>query len=60
MNYRKSDQFCCFEQGDLKNYSMFIEIIRKFKGFYELENFSLRQIDIFLWLAGKEFFPKSY
>jgi len=59
-HYRRSDQFCCFEQGDLKNYSMFIEIIRKFKGFYELEEFSLRQIDIFLWLAGKEFFPKSY
>lgn len=59
-HYRRSDQFCSFEQGDLKNYSKFIEIIWKFKGFYELEEFSLRQIDIFLWLAGKEFFPKSY
>ena len=27
---------------------------------HKLEKFSLRQIDIFLWLTGKEYFPKKY
>lgn len=60
LHYRTSDRFDEFEQGDLKKYGQFIEIIKKFKQHYELEAFSLREIDIFLWLAGKEFFPKTY
>jgi hypothetical protein len=60
LHYRKHDHFSAFEQGDLKNYSQFIQIIREFQRHYGLEKFSLRQIDIFLWLAGKEFFPKKY
>ncbi|MDD2367199.1 MAG: hypothetical protein PHN84_13640 [Desulfuromonadaceae bacterium] len=60
LHYRKSDRFYEFEQGDLKKYDQFIKIIRKFKQHYELEDFSLREIDIFLWLAGKETFPKTY
>lgn len=58
--YRKQDRFYDFEQTDLKNYRCFIQIINGFQYFYGLEEFSLRQIDIFLWLAGKEFFPKKY
>jgi hypothetical protein len=58
--YRSKDQFNDFEKGDLKNYEHFIEIIKNFQGFYKLEHYSLREIDIFLWLAGKEWFPKNY
>lgn len=60
LHYRKSDHFYGFEQGDLKKYARFIKIIKQFKQHYGLEDFSLREIDIFLWLAGKEFFPKKY
>ncbi|OPX93479.1 MAG: hypothetical protein A4E53_00258 [Pelotomaculum sp. PtaB.Bin104] len=59
-HYRKHDKFHNFEKSDLKSYRHFIEIINKFQRHYRLEEFSLRQIDIFLWLAGKEFFPKKY
>jgi hypothetical protein len=38
----------------------FVQIIMAFQKFYGLGNFSLRQIDIFLWLAGKEIFPRTY
>lgn len=60
MHYKKADKFYTFKKDDLKNYKRFIEIIRKFQGFYKLDDFSLREIDIFLWLAGKEYFPKKY
>ena len=45
---------------DLKKYERFLEIIHKFKQHYNLGNFSLRQIDIYLWLAGKEYFQNKY
>jgi hypothetical protein len=60
MHYRKVNKFHKFRKKDLKIYDKFIEIISTFQRFYSLNNFSLRQIDIFLWLAGKEFFPKNY
>ena len=49
-----------FKKEDLKSYNTFIDIILKFKKSYQLEKFSLREIDIFLWLAGKKYFPKKY
>jgi len=58
--YQATDGFNSFDKGDLRNYGRFIEIIRSFQSFYKLEKFSLRQIDIFLWLAGKEWFPRKY
>ena len=60
LHYMRHDNFYGFAQDDLKKYSQFIQIIKKFQQHYGLEEFSLRQIDIFLWLAGKEFFPKNY
>jgi len=60
MYYKKVNKFHKFKKEDLKSYSIFIEIMSTFQRFYSLSNFSLRQIDIFLWLAGKEFFPKNY
>ncbi|MBC8472931.1 MAG: hypothetical protein H8D56_26010 [Planctomycetes bacterium] len=60
MYYKKVNKFHKFKKKDLKSYDIFIEIISTFQRSYSLNNFSLRQIDIFLWLAGKEFFPKNY
>jgi hypothetical protein len=60
LHYKTADSFNGFDKIDLKDYKRFIEIIRSFQSFYKLENFSLRQIDIFLWLAGKEWFPRKY
>ena len=58
--YKKADSFNSFEKVDLKDYCRFIEIIKGFQSFYKLEKFSLREIDIFFWLAGKEWFPRKY
>jgi len=60
MHFKKNDKFYEFKREELKIYPKFIEIINCFKDFYNLEDFSLREIDIFLWLAGKEHFPKKY
>lgn len=60
MNFKKIDKFDSFKKEDLKKYERFLEIIHKFKQYYNLGNFSLRQIDIYLWLAGKEYFPNKY
>ncbi len=60
LNHQRSDRFTEFKKPELRDYKRFIEIIRNFKTFYHLERFTLREIDIYLWLAGKEYFPKSY
>ncbi len=60
LHYKSTDKFDDFDKSNLKDYSRFIEIIKSFQRFYGLEKYSLREIDIFLWLAGKEWFPKKY
>ena len=60
MYFKKTDKFESFIKADLRKYERFLEIIHKFKQHYKLGSFSLRQIDIYLWLAGKEYFPNKY
>jgi hypothetical protein len=58
LHFRKTDRFAAFAKADLKKYHQFVGIIEAFRQHYLLEQFSLRQIDIYLWLAGKEAFRK--
>ncbi len=58
--YRKRDQFSDFKRKSLKEYPVFIEAINQFKKFYRLNKFKLRDIDNFLWMTGKEYFPNRY
>jgi len=44
----------------LKSYQQFHEILLEFRKFYGLDDFSLRDIDHYLWLAGKKEFGKDY
>ncbi|WP_318463959.1 hypothetical protein [Photobacterium leiognathi] len=60
MHFKKRDSFCQFKKYELKNYRRFVEIIKEFSRYYSLNEFSLREIDIYLWLAGKEYFPNRY
>ena len=60
MHYKKIDRFSNFKKSDLRIYSEFVRVINDFKGFYRLSGRSMREIDNFLWLAGKERFPKKY
>jgi hypothetical protein len=59
-HYCSAHQFAAFTKDDLKNYGQFVDVIASFRKHYDLGRFSLRQLDIFLWLAGKDCFPKSY
>ena len=58
--YNKHSKFMSFKQLDLKDYKNFLSAIQDFQQSYHLENASLRDIDRFLWLVGKEYFPRSY
>lgn len=52
-------EFSEFRKDDLKAYARFYEIIDEFKTHYGLEQYSLREIDIYLWLCGKEHFGRD-
>ena len=58
--FRNRDNFYKFKNGDLKEYSAFKRLLAEFQKFYDLQQFSLKEIDRYLWLFGKEYFPKQY
>ncbi len=58
MHFKRADEFCEFKKNDLKNYPKYYDILMAFKTFYHLEDFTLKQIDRYLCLAGKEYFPQ--
>jgi hypothetical protein len=60
LHYKKKDRFYSFVKSELKDYEKFVKIISAFKSFYQLDRFTLREIDVFLWLTGKKYFPKKY
>lgn len=58
--FRDRDNFSKFKTLELKDYSVFKEILVQFREFYDLEEYSLKDIDKYLWLLGKEKFPNKY
>ncbi len=58
--YKKCDNFMSFRKEDLKDYKSFKNILLQFKKFYDIDEYSLKDIDRFLWQLGKEYFPKKY
>ena len=58
--YRNVDMFFEFDEADLKTYPMFKNILIKFRSFYHLEKFNLKELDKYLWQFGKEYFPNNY
>ena len=57
---KKFDKFYNFKKTDLKIYPNYKTILREFQKFYGLERFNLKEIDKYLWQAGKEYFPRKY
>ena len=51
------DEFYMSENFDLKNYQIFKCVYQTFIEQYKLEKFSLREVDWYLWILGKENFP---
>jgi len=58
--FKNKDKFCLFSRENLKSYELFRSILENFRKFYKLEKYDLKQIDKYLWQAGKEYFPKKY
>ena len=57
--FRDNYNFYSFKNKSLKDYNSFKNIIDEFKEKYGLEEFDYKKIDQFLWLFGKDYFPKK-
>ena len=53
LHFRGKDGFASFKNSELRQYERFVEIIHAFRKHYGLEQFSIKQIDAYLWLEGK-------
>ena len=60
MYCKRKDGFYKFTRQDLKSYVMYKDILVHFREYYDLKPFNLKQIDKYLWQAGKKYFPRKY
>ncbi|MBN2412489.1 hypothetical protein JXQ31_12435 [candidate division KSB1 bacterium] len=60
IHFKKKDNFSQFKKNDLKEYTIYHNILIQFRRYYGLDNFTLKELDKYLWQAGKEYFPKQY
>jgi len=58
--YRDEDSFYNFKTAELKEFPLFKDILIAFRSFYGLEDYTLKDIDRYLWQLGKEKFPNKY
>lgn len=59
IHFNKTHRFSNFNKSDLKDYAKFKSVLLDFQAYFELQTVNLKQIDQYLWLLGKEFFPKN-
>ncbi len=57
---KKQDNFSDFHKSDLKNYAKYKSILIQFQKFYGIKSYNLKEIDKYLWQAGKEYFKKQF
>ena len=57
--FRDVDGFCDFGREDLRTYPVFESVLHKFAAFYELEMYTLKDLDRYLWQLGKDKFPQK-
>lgn len=53
--YQQWERFSHFQPEDLRSYPTFKEIIESFRTYYNLQKFSIKDLDKFLWLYGKDY-----
>ncbi len=56
--FRDTDAFAVFEKNELKYYPRFVNVLRQFQQHFGLQEFSLKELDRYLWLLGKENFDR--
>ena len=52
--FRKQPNFTKFKNADLRDYKKYHKIYSEFIKAFELNDFTLREIDLYLWKLGKE------
>lgn len=57
--FRDVDGFADFENDELKDYPKFRSILLQFEKFYGIEQYSLKDLDRYLWQLGKDKFPQK-
>ncbi len=60
MHFKRTEKFYKFTAKDLRDYPQFKNILQKFRAHFGLREFSSKEIDKYLWQAGKEYFPRQY
>jgi hypothetical protein len=58
--YRRKDKFMIFKNTDLRRYASFKRIVSAFREYYGLQRLSFKELDKFLWLYGRELYPRTY
>lgn len=58
--FRNENTLLKFDNNDLKDYKKFKAILIRFKQLYHIEQYSLKDLDRYLWQLGKEYFPNKY
>lgn len=59
MALNKKYHFSRFKRIEMKEYARFKDILSIFQDKFGLNEFSLKQLDVYLWLLGKEAFPRK-
>lgn len=58
--FQRRDKFYSFKPQQLLSYSLFYEVMVAFREYYGLTKYSFKLVDKYLWLLGKDYFPKKY
>jgi hypothetical protein len=59
-SYRREYKFGTFKNPELRSYDRYKAVVSQFRSFFCLEQFTFKELDKFLWLYGKELYPKAY
>ena len=59
-HFRKKNKNFRFRNDDLKNYSSFKKVLFQFQKLYGITEYSLKDLDRYLWQLGKEYYPNDY
>lgn len=58
--FQRRDKFYSFKPKQLLTYSVFHKVMVAFREYYGLTKYSFKLVDKYLWLLGKDYFPKKY
>ncbi|MGQ9445508.1 hypothetical protein ACTHGP_08910 [[Pasteurella] aerogenes] len=57
--FNKADPFSTFTRTELRDYAEFKRVLLDFQRKFKLTSFTIRELDQYLWLLGKDHFSKA-